>query len=225
MIKINLIREARPSTREGAAARAVTGAGAGAGAAAAGPRDINTVLIIGFIVTGLLLSGGYWFWKSQTLKKKQEQIQVNRAEAQKLEAIIAEVDQFQKRKESLEKRIALINQLKQSQKGPVRVMDKISALLPDLVWLTTMKVSGTAIDLAGKALNPNAVANYIENIKADGMFDEPVLREVSQGMEGGTVVYSWSMTFNFKYLDAQEPAAAGGAPGQPAGAAAATTGG
>jgi type IV pilus assembly protein PilN len=211
VIKINLIREARPATREGAGSRPVAGgASQGVSAGAGMPRELNSILIIGLLLFGLLVGGGYWFWKSRTLKNKQEQVVTNRAEAQKLEAIIAEVEQFQKRKESLEKRIALINQLKQSQKGPVKVMDKISALLPDLVWLTSMKVAGTSIDLQGKALNPNAVANYIENIKSDAMFDEPVLREVSQGQEGTAIVYSWSMTFNFKYDDAQQPAAAAG---------------
>lgn len=213
--------------KEGAGARPVVGMatpGGGTGAGA-GPRDVNTLLLVGLLVAGVLLSGGYWFWKSQTLKRKQEQVETNRAEAQKLEAIIAEVEQFQKRKDSLEKRISLINHLKQSQKGPVKVMDKVSALLPDLVWLTSMKVTGTAIDLQGRALNPTAVANYIENIKADGMFDEPVLKDVTQGQEGSAVVYSWGMTFNFKYDDVQQPAPAGADAGAPAAAPAATTGG
>jgi Tfp pilus assembly protein PilN len=204
VIKINLIRETRPG-REAAAARAVAGS-APAAARTAGERDINSILIVGLLLAGLLLSGGYWFWKNQTLKNKQAQVEANRAEAQKLEGIIAEVEQFQRRKDALVKRIALINSLKQSQKGPVRVMDKISAHLPDLVWLTSMKVAGTKIDLAGKALNPNAVANYIENIKSDPMFDEPVLKDVTQGQEGAAIVYAWSMDFNFRHIDPQAEA-------------------
>ena len=88
-------------------------------------------------------------------------------------------------------------------------MDKISALLPDLVWLTTMNVDGTHISLQGKALNPNAFATYLENIKRDPTFDEPVVDQISRGVEGTTVVYSWGMAFNFTYAAAEQPAVAG----------------
>ena len=60
-----------------------------------------------------------------------------KAEAQKLESAINAVNDFQKKKDSLQKRIDLINQLKQNQKGPVRIMDQVSRDLPDLVWLDT----------------------------------------------------------------------------------------
>jgi Tfp pilus assembly protein PilN len=223
VIKINLIREARPSARtDAAAARPV----AGAAAAPASARDLGSLLLVIMLIAGLVGSGGYWFMKNRALKRKQAEVEASRAEAQKLEAIIAEVEQFQKRKDSLEKRIALINQLKQSQKGPVRVMDKISLLLPDLVWLTQMSVDGTRVSLTGKALHPNSVANYIENIKKDSMFDEPTIDALNQGLEGTSVVYTWGLSFNFKYLPEDAAAAAGAAPGaQPVTPAAPTAGG
>ena len=88
-----------------------------------------------------------------------------------------------------------------------------------------MSVAGTAIEPQGKALNPTAVANYIENIKSDGMFDEPVLRDIAQGTEGSAVVYSWGLSFNFKYDDVPQPAPAGADAGAAPGGAPAATGG
>lgn len=220
MIKINLIRETRAGV-----SRDVGGAPRGAASmrtSAAPPRDINNVLLVGLLVAGLLASGGWWFLKSRELSNKQEEAVQRRAEAQQLESIIAEVEQFQKRKDSLERRIQLINDLKQRQKGPVRIMDKISQLLPDLVWLTSMNFSTNTVTMQGKALNPTAIANYVENIKNDPTFEEPVVDAVTTGQEGTTTVYSWGMTFNFTYAaeDAlSEPAAAApAAAGQPAAA-------
>ncbi|MEO8216575.1 MAG: PilN domain-containing protein [Acidobacteriota bacterium] len=209
MIRINLIREARAGTREAAAPRAT------AAMSAPSAANINTILIVAMVIAGILIGGGWWYMKKRELEAKQQLVVSRRAEAQALEAIIAEVEQFQKRKDALQKRISLINDLKKNQKNPVRIMDKISALLPDLVWLTTMSVDGTHITLAGKALNPNAFATYLENIKRDPTFDEPVVDQISRGVEGTTVVYTWGMSFNFTYAAAdQQPAVAGtGLPG------------
>lgn len=220
MIKINLIRETRAGV-----SRDVGGSPRGAASvrtSAAPPRDINNVLLVGLLIAGLLASGGWWFMKSRELSNKKEEAVQRRAEAQQLESIIAEVEQFQKRKDSLERRIQLINDLKQRQKGPVRIMDKISQLLPDLVWLTSMNFSANTVTMQGKALNPTAIANYVENIKTDPTFEEPVVDSVTTGQEGNTTVYSWGMTFNFTYAaeDALiEPAPAAATPaaaGQPA---------
>lgn len=206
MIKINLIREGRAAVR-GAS-------GAPGPAAAAGPSNINNALLVGLLVVGLVLSGGYWFVKHREEIAKKEQIAQQQAEAQKLEKIIQEVESFQRRKDSLQKRIDLINQLKQNQKGPVRIMDRISQDLPDLVWLDRMTVDGVRITLDGRALNPNAIANYVENIKADPMFDEPEVAAVNEtsGAVGGPTVYTWGMSFNFKTPPVPAPAGeAGGA--------------
>lgn len=201
MIKINLVREGR----------AVRGAGAAPGiaaAAAGGPSNLNNILIIAFIVLGAIVAGGWWFLKNRELNEKKEQIASKQQEAQRLEAIIKEVEDYTHRKESLQKRIDLINQLKQNQKGPVKVMDQISRDLPDLVWLDTMKVSGGAITLVGRALNPNAVANFVDNIKNDPLFEEPELSNVTQ-VSVTPLVYGFDMSFHFTTAPKTEGGAAG----------------
>lgn len=192
MIKINLVREGR----------AVRGAGAAPSAAvsAVGPNaaKVNNILIIACLAVAVLLAAGYWFWNKRELSQRQEIVAQRTAEAQKLEAIIKEVDDYQKRKDSLQQRIDLINQLKQNQKGPVRVMDQISRNLPDLVWLDNMTINAGRITIDGRGLNPNAIALFIENIKNDPFFEEPQVGSVAQA---GTnpVVYNFDMNFGFTY--------------------------
>jgi len=204
LIKINLVREGR----------AVRGAGAAPGvtaAAAAGPSNINNILVVVGILLGLLIGGGWWLWRKRILAERQETVAVKTTEAQRLEAIIKEVEDYQKRKDSLQKRIDLINQLKLSQKGPVRVMDQISKDLPDLVWLDRLNMSGGVITIEGRGLNPNAIANFVENIKADKFFEEPDLSSVT-GVAAPTStspVYTFVMSFKFTYGPKDEAAAAG----------------
>ena len=193
MIKINLVREGR--TVRGAGAAAPSGGGP---AVAAGGSNLNNILVIAGVFLGVLIGGGWWFLKNNTLKERQETVGNKQAEADRLQAIIKQVDDYTKRKESLQKRIDLINQLKQNQKGPVKIMDRISQDLPDLVWLDRMSMSGGLVVIAGRGLNPNAIANFVDNVKNDPLFEEPELNAVSQ-LSAVPPVYSFDMTFHFTY--------------------------
>ena len=190
MIKINLVREGRT----------VRGAGAApAAAAVAGGTNVNNLLMIGGLLVGLLAAGGWWFLKNRELSDRQDTVASKQAEADRLQNIIKQVDDYTKRKESLQKRIDLINQLKQNQRGPVKIMDRISQDLPDLVWLDKMSLSGGLITLNGRGLNPNAIANFVDNIKNDPLFEEPDVSGVSQ-QSVTPPVYGFDMTFHFSYV-------------------------
>lgn len=208
MIKINLVREGR----------AVRGAGAPAAvpgvAAAAGPGNLNNILIIGLVVVGAVVSLGYWLYAKRNLANTQATMEQRKLEAQKLESAIAAVNDFQKKKDSLQKRIDLINQLKQNQKGPVRIMDQVSRDLPDLVWLDSMNITNGNISLNGRGLNPNAIALFIANVKQDPYFEEPKVGTIAQ-QSSNPPVYTFDMNFGFSYTPKT--------PGQPAGAATGTS--
>ena len=208
MIKINLVREGRAVRGTGAPA-AVPGV-----AAAAGPGNLNNILIIGLALVGLVVSLGYWLYAKRNLANTVATMEQRKIEAQKLESAINAVTDFQKKKDSLQKRIDLINQLKQNQKGPVRIMDQVSRDLPDLVWLDDMKIAGGHINLNGRGLNPNAIALFVANVKQDPFFEEPQVGTVTQ-QSVNPPVYSFDMDFGFTY--------AAKTPGAPASAVPSTT--
>jgi Tfp pilus assembly protein PilN len=212
LIKINLVREGRTVRGAGAAPAAVAVATAGPGAA-----NLNNILIIGLLLLAGLVAAGYWFMQKRILAERVETRAARQIEADKLQAIINEVEQYQKRKESLQQRIDLINQLKQNQKGPVRIMDQISRDLPDLVWLDRMEIAGGRISLTGRGLNPNAIALFVLNVKNDPYFEEPQLGTMAQ-VSATPVVYSFDMNFGFSYA----PKTPGAAPANADAAATAT---
>jgi Tfp pilus assembly protein PilN len=181
-------------------------------AAAGGPSGggANNVLMVGGLILGVLIAGGWWYMQKRTLAERMETVAQKQDEAKRLEQIIKDVADYQKQKTSLEKRIDLIKQLKQNQRGPVQLMDHISQDLPDLVWLDKMSVSGGLVTIDGRGLNPNAIANFVENVKNDPMFEEPDLSSVTQ-VSPAPVVYGYTMKFHFSYVPKGEAGAAGAA--------------
>jgi len=204
VIKINLVREGRAVRGAGAA----PGIAAVAAVGAAAPSNLNNMLVVGGLIAGIVVGGGWWFVEKSKLSDRNDQVASKTAEASRLDAIIKEVEKYQAQKDSLQKRIDLINNLKQNQKGPVKVMDRISQDLPDLVWLDHMQISGGLIQITGRGLNPNAIANFVENIKNDPLFEEPDLSSMTE-VSQLPLVYNFNMQFHFSYAPKVEAGAAG----------------
>lgn len=186
MIKINLLAETKPTKKKkGAAALGAAG-------------KLNIFLLLGAILLGGLAIFIQWWVLNSQIKDYDEKIRVAQAEVTRLESILKEVKDFEDKKARLQKKVDLINQLKTNQRGPVRLMDEVSKALPDLLWLERMEYHGASIGLTGKALNPNAVANFLENLKRVPSFQEPTLRDITSC---GTSLYCFNLGFTFSNLD------------------------
>jgi len=209
MIKINLLSEGKRP----AAVRKARGAGE--------VRDLALWMLLLGALLGVLAAAGYWWYLNGKLQEKQEEVAQAQKEVDALQAVIKEVEDFKKKKKNLADKIAIINDLKSNQRGPVRVMDYISRALPELLWLDRLKMNASTIEIEGRAFNPNAVANFMDNLDkvSNSAFKEPVLKDTNA--EGN--VYRFSIAFDYTFLPkkpAEGGAATPGAPGVPGGMAA-----
>lgn len=211
MIKINLLAEGK---RPVAVRKARTAPSAGA------PREWAIWALVGIALVGLLVAAGWWWILAREIEANNQEIARAEEEVRKLEDVIRQVEEFKAKKAELEHKIAVIEQLRANQRGPVRVMDEISHALPELLWLDRMQVGNNSITLTGRAFNSNAVANFIENLDRVPEFAEPVLRDLA---ERGPV-YTFTVVFNYTYLRTAEEEGEGEEAGDEEAAAAAAGG-
>jgi len=184
LIRINLLTEARAAAAKKKGPALPTGA------------KLNNLILVGGVLLGILYIAIMGFVLMSRRRRLDEEIGKAREEVARLKSIIDEVKSYEDKKKSLEEKIALINNLKTNQRGPVRLMDEVSKALPDLVWLTELQVQGNQMTLKGKTLSPNAVATYLENLKKSPFFAEPVFKNL--GREAGPQgIYNWEMTVIF----------------------------
>jgi type IV pilus assembly protein PilN len=183
MIKINLVAET-PAASSIQADRPQFSLGAKQG-------DIILLIVIAL---ALVVVGTQWFLLTSKRSELKEVENQRRRERDELLVYIKKVEELEARREALRHKINVINELKRNQQGPVRILDEVSRALPELVWLTSTKLVGNNVELAGSAMDENAVANYISNLDASPFFDEPVLKNLSRG-RGET--FSFSLTFAF----------------------------
>jgi Tfp pilus assembly protein PilN len=188
MIKINLLPEAKPAKKK----KGVSALG--------GAGQLNVILLAGGVVLGLLAVLIQWWVLNSETNRLNTEIAEKQREVARLESILREVKDFENKRDRLKKKVDLIQNLKENQKGPVRLMDEVSTALPDLLWFENMEYNSNSIRLTGKALNPPAVANFLENLKKVKSFDEPTLQEIT-ATGSGSSLYTFRLDFIFKNLD------------------------
>ena len=105
----------------------------------------QNVLMAGLVILALLFIGWRWYSLESEARKLRVEITKAQAEKERLQAIIKKGEEYKAKKELLERKIALITQLKRNQSGPVHLLDEVSKQLPDFLWLDSMNESGASV--------------------------------------------------------------------------------
>ena len=183
MIKINLLSEGR---RPVVARKAKPKLGLG-------DMNLGNLALFGGIALGVAALVVWWVILNAAVNDAQQEVARAEKEYQALQHIIKEVDEFERKKANLERKVQVIRELKDAQKGPVQIMDQVSRALPDLLWLSQMSLVGSSVNLTGEAFNTNAVAAFIENLDKVPEFSEPSTSNIRAvaGMNG----YTFNLSF------------------------------
>ena len=200
MIKINLIAESQKGKSREKSAPRLEGTGALG----------QNVLMIGVVVLATLVVGWRWYTLAGDHRRLVSDIARAEAEKERLQAIIKKGEDYKAKKDLLQRKIALVSQLKKNQSGPVHLLDEVSKQLPDFLWLDNMTEAGWQIQIMGKATTYNAVSNFYNNLTGSRYFQNVVLGPISAIPQG--VTFSLSCQFNPQPMAPATEAPAEGAP-------------
>ncbi|MBW2701028.1 MAG: PilN domain-containing protein [Deltaproteobacteria bacterium] len=81
---------------------------------------------------------------------------------------IGEVEKFKGLEDRLNRKLEIIEDLIKGKTGPVRVLDKLSHLIPKQVWLLSWSDKQGIVELAGEALTNKYVAEFVSALKESG---------------------------------------------------------
>lgn len=186
MIKINLVAEAPTKAARTKRERSEFSLGARQG----------DVLLLAVLAVALLGIGTRWLLLKNERDHLREVEREKRVQRDELQPYIQKVQELEAKRDQLRHKISVINNLKQNQRGPVRIMDEVSRALPDLVWLTKMTMKGDNLTISGVAMDETAVANYISNLDSSPFFQEPTLKRMARGKEDS---FSFILECSFTY--------------------------
>jgi len=190
MININLLK---PEKKE------VAGGGGTSVSYAeeAKPSKLSVPAIVGAVLITVLGIGLMYFLQSSKLATEKKLFEERTLRKAELEKVLQELAMMEATKRELDGKIKIIGELKLQQKDAVLMMDKMSRSLPEWVWLTSMGFSGGAVNINGKALSNNLIADLVNNLQNSNLFTNVQLKSTSRKKEGGIDIFEFAITCAF----------------------------
>lgn len=161
MIRINLLGAERPrSTRK-----------------ALIPFDIGNRLTLAasliLVVAALVVAGWYW-----SLSRESAQVDADLTTAQqeltRLRSVFTEVQDFERQRQVLQERVALIERLRSGQSIPVQLLDHVSRSLPDMLWLISLQQQGDDVTIEGRSTTLIALSDFVGNLANTQLLLRPI---------------------------------------------------
>ena len=147
---------------------------------AADLRETVAVLFLGMVV---LLSG--IFFASQSVKSELASAEASVAQLQadidRYKPQQALVQEFKLQRKELQDKLDVIASLERARSGPVRILDELSANVPERLWLTSIKTKGKGIELEGQSIDTGVVADFLRGLNSSPFFSNVDLDKTSGG--------------------------------------------
>lgn len=187
MIRINLLASERRAAK----------------AASKGLQLAQKMTVIGSLILVLAALGVGWrYWAlGQMASAAERQLAEARREEQRLSEILKEVQAFEARREQLQQRATLIDELRRGQSAPVHIIDQVSRALPEMTWLTELRQDGFDVTIQGRCLSLTSLSDFVGNLEASRYFKRPVeilSSEVVAGQSGAPDTIQFSIRGSFQ---------------------------
>lgn len=179
MIRINLLTEKKRKKK------------------ASGPNSF-IVLLSGISLATLIAAGGTTLLLNSKVSQLKEQREKNRVLINDLSKRINEIKKYERLNKELEQKSTLIETLRKNQSVPVKLLDEVSSLIPEGIWLNSFLYRDNGVSLEGLAFTNNDIVAYVDNLKKSPGFADVYLEESSETEVEKVKVYRFKLNFKIK---------------------------
>lgn len=152
-------------------------------------------------------------WMAARIAHERSAIARSEAELKKLEATMAEVKKFQAEQDEIEQKLAVIDQIEAARTGPVRIMDELAQRIPQRVWLTKMTEKAGLLELEGRSIDAEVVADFAAALEDSPLLSGVDLQETKLEEVEGLKLADFKLTARYPYLKQPESPTNKGAKG------------
>lgn len=121
-------------------------------------------------------------------------------EIQQLDIRIGEIRKLNEKKAELENRIAVVQQLQRSRNVGTQVLDEITKVVPNGVYLTKLDKQGNILELKGKSESNNHLANMIRKIDSSSLLTDAQISTISSKNTKSRLLSDFTMKVTIKGL-------------------------
>ena len=155
-------------------------------------------MLVGFVHVALTTQISYQERRNEYLK----------SETAILIKQIDEINKLKAENNSLLARKDAVEKLQSDRSDVVHLMDQMLRILPDGVYLKTLRQTGNKINLSGYAQSNARISTLMRAIEDSPWLDSPSLVEIHASSANGARVSEFTMAFNLTKQDAAKTASA-----------------
>jgi len=156
------------------------------------------VVIVGFVYAAISTQISYQERRNAYLKQ----------EIAVLDKQIEEIRKLREQTQALLSRKTVVENLQSTRSDVVHLLDQMLRILPEGVYLKSLKQSGYGISLEGYAQSSARVSTLMRSIEDSPWLDTPILIEVKASTVGGKRLSEFSLRFNLTKQAEPAPAPA-----------------
>ncbi len=146
------------------------------------------------LVLVLIIIGYFHFRIVKNIAEVTAKIASTEQELQKTKAQIGEVSKFKEAKKVLENKLGVIESLKKEKAGPVKMLDELSSVTPEKLWLNSFKEQGGGINIEGMAISEEVIAQFMTELEKSSNFKDIELVVTEQTEQVGLKLKKFSLT-------------------------------
>lgn len=156
-----------------------------------------TIIIPGAVITGLtfIVLLVFGFYLNSNVSEMRSNKAIKDKKVAELKEALKQVENYEKDNEAFKEKNSTIERLKSRQTMPVRLLDEVSAMLPNGVWLTRLTEKDGVVSILGYAFTNSDLVNYVQNLKGSKYLMDVVLLESKQKDIQKFSVYEFKLTF------------------------------
>ncbi|HXK23041.1 MAG TPA: PilN domain-containing protein [Myxococcota bacterium] len=139
-------------------------------------------------------------WMAARIAHERSLVTAREAELKKLEATMNEVKKFQAEQQEIEQKLAIIDQIEAARMGPVKIMDELATRIPQRVWLTKMVEKGGTLELEGRSIDAEVVADFVVALEESPMLSNVDLQETTLEEVEGLKLSDFKLTAQYPFV-------------------------
>lgn len=148
-------------------------------------RDFG-VALGGAVVAGIAVIMLVVFAYSQMISAQERRNARLEAEIAELQRSIEEIDGLERQKQRLLNRMQIIDQLQKSRPEVVHLFDELTRQLPEGVYLTGVKQTGSTIEIRGVAQSSTRVSALMRQMASSDWLGDPEVEKVETTSSGSS---------------------------------------
>ena len=162
------------------------------------------VAVVGSVVSGTVVVALAIFAFGQMIDAQNARNERLKTEIAALEKSITEIDGLERQKERLLARMEIIDQLQKSRPEIVHLFDEVARQLPEGVYLTGMKQTGTRVEVQGVAQSSTRVSALMRQVDSSEWLSDPEVQKVETTTSGNSRQAEFTVYLKQVSTDADE---------------------